>query len=283
MKPCSYKCDDVRKLILAQCQTNKKILKDILESVYFGDLPDIQGQKYAIITHTESEKIDITVLLRGGENLLFYIRKDQDFGKIRVTFVVYNKCYCDGCIEKNIFRWTKEGKIWRIHVFKEYIIPIYIRREGAVPSLTQLSIKANTKEIKCCRPSETRKHQLWLGDGVDPTTSCCGLRNAYTPALFRTETTYPHRENYLRKRNYYTHKWIWGQLDIREQAPYLFIGIKRKELYLFTRYGNIVCVVGYPTDIKKQVKDLLWIIGERDLIFIHKTFTSYKIKVFRDV
>lgn len=281
LKPCAYKCDDIKKLLLTQCQTNKKILNNILESIYFTSLPDISGQKYAIISHTESKKIDIYVLLRGGENLLFHRRGTdihQHFGKIQVTFVTYCKCYCDECIEKNVFRWNKERKLWRIHVFDKYIIPICIKKgDAAVPSLLQLSIKANIKKIKCCTPSTIRCHHLWLGDGLDPTTSSCLIGNSSRPVLFDTEITcLPGKV--FQKRSHYTHTWSWDQLDYQEAPPYLFIGLKKKELLVYTRHGNIVSVRNYPLDIKIYIKNLLFI-GKNDLIFIRKTFIGYRITV----
>ena len=282
LKPCGFKCRDIRELVLQQCQSEQKTLQNILKSVYFKDTPDIPGQKRAILTHTENRKIDIYVLTQKNRNLLFFKLSKNcheiNFGKIRVIFMTYLKCFCDQCLEINLFRWSNESKIWRIYVFDSYIIPVYTTYRG-IPLLSQLALKALIKPIKCCEPSIARQNHIWLGDGIDPTTSLCRLgdTNSFLKQLHEGNLYY--KGKFLRKRQYNIRCVNWEDLGV-ETPSFLLLGLKNNELHLFSRLGDIICVQYFPPSLEKWIKKLS--IGERDLIFISKTYTNYKSVIFTE-
>lgn len=288
LRPCGIKCADVRKFLLriSNCDVELELFESILNALYFTQTSDNYERKKCIIL-TESciftdKTLTLCVLLHGDNNLHFLqlLSKSQGFteegehpytffGRIRIIYRTYNKCYCDFCIYRNLNK--REGtSMSRVYVFEGFILPLVEYLVGTVPSLRQTAVKKMVTFIDCCVGHMNREGVLWLGDGADPVSSECVLATPH-PSLASLNTCakvenlasrdLTYRGRFLRSIQHEILYQTWDEIEYN--TSYLIINI-RALLYLFTRQGFIMIVDEYPKKIERYF-DL-----SDDLIFVYR-------------
>ena len=301
LQPCGLRCTDIKSLLLSQsnCKdpSELQILQELMEYLYFTEKPETEGRhlKKCIIAAENgifsSEEISLYVLQHGDNNLPIdrLLRKSvnfdcsatrdfgklrersyAEFGKISVTFIGYNKCFCDRCIGLHLFsvlQWV--GATYRVYVFKDFLISIcefhlhdlFTRgRPNKVLPMIQYSIKAllTTIYFKCCYIDLNRRHALWLADGDTPLECVCELSNSH-PTLWSLDSD--PRRNYNRDSIQYE---ILNWAEIPNDKTYLVVGVKESRLYLVGKEGYNILVHDYPKFIERRFNESL-------IIFIQRT------------
>ena len=253
LKSCGQKCKNFKKFLLERVEEKEK-LNDILEHTYF-EVPENLSQKKAVIytkrdwrvvkeQEAEEDKenakqktvevtniftakhIYIDILLEGWNNYEFYrIMRKHDLDVVNfiqgicLTFITYNRCFCDRCINLNI-RDLDYDEFQRILVFKDFFIPI----KNNI-SLLQISIENTVIKMSCCE--HNWKNRLWLGDGLNPYSSICNLVNKKN-------------EEDIEMRS-------WNDLD-NSFRPIIEITEDGMELYDIN-YGYKLLITGYPNTV----------------------------------
>ena len=299
LKLCGQKCKDIKKFLLSQsgCEGFEKVL----EHLYFTEYPPTESHylRKCVIT-TQDKNIELYVLLNGDDNLLHIellkkapIYKEEHntdildilcyayFGRVHIYYIKYNKCFCDRCLEFNLFRGFP-NKRYRLHVFKDFFISLYtfsLHNYFTEPlSLVQQSIgKLLTQNLFiCCKQKVSRKGEaLWLGDGIDPVASICRIANQF-PSLWSLNRLTEIETRFQRSLTYQWRfsRWEYHGVHIKdwdslEPGPYLLIDIKGGRLYLHIRYGYNVLVYDYPEILEKHFRRF------EGLFFFCRTIDGY--------
>ncbi len=278
LRPCGIRCQDFKRFLIRTGGSDEKnLLETIFEWLYFGDAErDFENKCTVWVDHNifTDPLIQLFVHLQGDDNLYIYqlflqsknFQKEKgfvttQFGRLEFHLIPYNKCFCDNCLQKSLI--PLDLKI-RIIVFKDFFIPI----DGA--TLTGLAIRSLIPPVECCQPNPRREDFLWLGDGIDPTSSICGLSNSRrTIQNFSTfagivshARRNPEEKRLMRSTKPMTVAQNWDELFLH--IPFLLMGIYEQQLYIFTTGSYIILVRNYPPKIEQYFKP------SEDLVFIYR-------------
>ena len=293
LKPCGHRCYDIKSYLLSISGTSEKdLLQEIFEKLYFNEIPERPSQKKCVIKFdrdilTDSH-IQLFALMEGDDNLafhkLFHKMKNCEhmygacclkFGRIQLFLIPYNKCFCDGCLSQNLLRFPGAS---RIVVFHDFFIPVY-QYKIPQPSLIQSAIKSLLKPIDCCEVQQNRRHVIWLGDGDSQISSQCKLR--YGSPTLKDLTSFTCANNFGQFRFTRSMKQeplilSWENLILNKY--YLIVDVQKDHLHLFNKLGYIVIVTNYPKNIgnyfDRASKDIFFV--KRDINW----FYDFCVKVY---
>ena len=278
LRPCGKRCKDFKQVLLEISHAeDQELLSKILEKLYFGTKGE-PGQKKGVILTQKTDLFDLNdqpvlvfALLDGTNNLEFIQLVEQakdfvhgfgynsaSFSNIYLVVRTYNKCFCDQCIYRYLFRpWMSITEYYfRMFVYDDFYIGIYqyfIRLKQGT-SLVQQAIHAATTYFKCCQHNyRARDRTIWLGNGNEPMSSSCALApKGNFLSLFVTK--------------------FWHQLPTK--SPWLLRDASENILRVYTPDGYILHIKNFPPQILFYLRDT------HDLFFIYKTRRNFKIIVY---